>query len=73
MYREEIRELSESFVSEAAPLVIEVEGQTRRLTGTAESQYEGWRKLLREIYKTETGFSEDISLGVPARSSEPSG
>lgn len=71
MYKEEIRELSESFVSEAAPLVIEVEGETRRLTGTAESQYESWRKLLREIYKAETGFEQDISLGVPARSSQP--
>lgn len=73
LYREEIRELSESFVSEAAPLTIEVEGQTRRLTGTAESQYESWRKLLREIYEADSGFSGDISLGVPARSSEPSG
>jgi hypothetical protein len=71
MYKEEIRELSESFVSEAAPLVIEVEGETRRLTGTAESQYESWRKLLKEIYEAETGFSEEISLGVPARSSQP--
>ena len=71
MYKEEIRELSESFVSEAAPLVIEVEGETRRLTGTAESQYESWRKLLKEIYEAETGFEQDISLGVPARSSQP--
>jgi wyosine [tRNA(Phe)-imidazoG37] synthetase (radical SAM superfamily) len=71
MYKEEIRELSESFVSEAAPLVIEVEGETRRLTGTAESQYESWRKLLKEIYEAETGFAGDISLGVPARSAQP--
>ena len=73
IHRENIRELSESFVAEAAPLVIQVEGESRRLTGTAESQYESWRKLLREIYQTETGFSEEIELGVPARSSQPTG
>jgi hypothetical protein len=53
-YRAQIGELSESFIAEAAPLVIEVEGQSRRLTGTAESQYEGWRKILKEINQLET-------------------
>ncbi|MGH8222805.1 MAG: hypothetical protein ACREQZ_07510 [Woeseiaceae bacterium] len=73
IHRENIRELSESFVAEAAPLVIQVEGESRRLTGTAEAQYESWRKLLKEIYEAETGFSQQIELGVPARSAEPSG
>jgi hypothetical protein len=73
MYRENIRELSESFVAEAAPLVIQVEGESRRLTGTAESQYESWRKLLKEIYQAETGFEQDVNLGIPARSVEPTG
>jgi hypothetical protein len=68
IYREDIRELSESFIAEAAPLTVQVEGQTRRLTGTAEAQYEGWRKLLKDIYQIETGFSETIDVGVPARS-----
>lgn len=72
IHRENIKELSESFVSEAAPLVIQVEGESRRLTGTAESQYESWRKLLREIYQAETGFA-DIEVGSPERSTEPSG
>lgn len=72
IHRENIKELSESFVSEAAPLVIQVEGETRRLTGTAESQYEGWRKLLREIYQAETGFAE-VEVGSPERSADPSG
>lgn len=72
LYREDIRELSESFIAEAAPLTVQVQGQTRRLTGTAEAQYEGWRKLLKDIYELETGFSEDVDVGVPARSA-PSG
>jgi len=73
IHRENIRELSESFVAEATPLVVQVEGESRRLTGTAEAQYEGWRKLLREIYKVETGFTEVVDVGAPARSGEPTG
>jgi hypothetical protein len=73
MHREEIKELSESFVAEAAPMVLQVQGETMRLTGTAEAQYESWRKLLREIYETETGFSDVVDVGSPARSTEPSG
>lgn len=73
IHRENIRELSESFVAEAAPMVIQVEGESRRLTGTAEAQYESWRKLLREIYEVETGFSGDVDLSVSSRSPEPAG
>ena len=73
MYRESIKELSESFGDEAAPMVIEVSGQVRRLTGTAAAQYESWRRLLREIYAAETGFPQDVEVGVPGRSAEPSG
>lgn len=71
IHREEIKELSESFVAEAAPMVVQVQGETLRLTGTAEAQYESWRKLLREIYETETGFTESIQVGSPARSPQP--
>jgi hypothetical protein len=70
IYRAEIGELSESFIAEAAPLTVRVEGESRRLTGTAEAQYEGWRKLLKDIYQIETGFSGDIDVGVPARATQ---
>lgn len=76
VHREEIKELSESFVAEAAPMVVQVQGETLRLTGTAEAQYESWRKLLKEIYETETGFTETIQVGNPTRlpqSQQPSG
>ena len=73
IHREEIKELSESFVAEAAPMVLQVQGETMRLTGTAEAQYESWRKLLREIYEAETGFSDAIEVGNPARSTQPTG
>ena len=65
-----IAELSESFGAQAAPMVVSVEGQERRLTGTAQAQYEGWRRLLKEIYRSETGFTETVDVGAPSRTSE---
>jgi hypothetical protein len=50
-----LKELTLSFQSEVAPQVVEVEGHTLRLTGTAEDQYREWRKMLRQIYLEETG------------------
>ena len=32
-----------------APQVVDVEGRTLKLTGTAEEQYREWRKLLHEM------------------------
>jgi hypothetical protein len=68
LHAEAIQELSESFGSEAAPMLVNVEGETRRLTGTAAAQYESWRRLLKQIYEAETGFSEDVvEMGAPER------
>ena len=53
--RDALKEAGAGFNAEAEPLVVEVEGQTRRLTGTAEARYKEWRQLLREIYAAETG------------------
>ena len=53
---ESLKEISGSFQSEAAPLVVDVEGRTLRLTGTAEEQYAEWRRLLHDLYREETGL-----------------
>ena len=71
LHLEAIAELSQSFGNEAAPMVVNVEGQERRLTGTAEAQFESWRQLLHEIHEAETGFSQTIEVGAPARAPEP--
>ena len=67
IHRESLRELGSSFESETEPLLVEVEGQTRRLTGTAEEKYREWRKLLEEIYASETGLlsASDLTLEPP--------
>jgi hypothetical protein len=57
IHRDAIEELGESFSSETRPLVVEVEGETHELTGSAEVQYGKWRTLLKSIYISETGLT----------------
>lgn len=52
---QEVKELADSFGSEAAGQTVEVEGRTLKLTGTAEEQYREWRRLLSAIYQEENG------------------
>ncbi len=73
LHMDAIAELSESFGNEAAPMVVNVEGQERRLIGTAEAQFESWRQLLREVFEAGTGFSQSVEVGAPARAPEPTG
>jgi hypothetical protein len=47
--------MSDTFQSEVAPQVIDVEGRTLKLTGTAEEQYREWRKMLHDLYLEENG------------------
>jgi hypothetical protein len=61
-----LKELTLSFQSEVAPQVVEVEGHTLRLTGTAEDQYREWRKMLRQIYLEETGAAAAPPPAAPA-------
>jgi hypothetical protein len=56
IHEDAIKELGASFASESQPMVVEVEGETHQLTGSAEAQYAEWRALLRQIYASETGF-----------------
>ena len=37
---------------------LDLEGRTLKLSGSAETQYQDWRRMLHEIYLSETGFSE---------------
>ncbi len=72
LHGESLKELGSSFEAETEPLLIEVEGQTRRLTGTAEEKYQEWRRLLREIFASETGLPPpaDPSLDQPQAASD---
>jgi hypothetical protein len=62
-----LKEMSETFQSEVAPQVIDVEGRTLKLTGTAEEQYRQWRKMLHDLYLEENGTPVPVEAEpVPA-------
>jgi hypothetical protein len=66
VHADALKELTQSFQAEVAPQVVEVEGHTLRLTGTAEDQYREWRKLLKQLYLEETGAAAAAPPPPPA-------
>lgn len=56
MHSETLIELGDSLEASIEPQIVELEDRTITLTGTVENQYQQWRELLKEIYKTETGL-----------------
>ena len=56
IYKESIKERGSSLESQVVPLIIELEGNTIRLTGDVQEQFLEWKKLLKQIYISETGF-----------------
>lgn len=54
IHAESLRELSQSLGTEITPYVLDIEGKTIELTGTADEQYVKWRSLLQQIYVSET-------------------
>ena len=72
IHKDVIEELNMSFSSEAEPLVVEVVGETVRLTGSAEEQYRKWREMLRNIYAAETGLPLNSDINDTNQQAEPS-
>jgi hypothetical protein len=64
MHAATLEELSNGFEDELKPLVVEMEGNTYRLTGNAQDQYEEWQRLLKDLYAAETGFLGDASFEI---------
>lgn len=63
---QEVKELATSFQNEVAPQVVELEGRTLKLTGTAEEQYREWRRLLADIYREESGAATSSTPTAPS-------
>ena len=61
-----LKELASSFDGDVAPLLVEVEGQQQKLTGSAEAQFLEWRELLRRVFSLETGAPADPNATVGA-------
>ncbi len=72
MHREALRELAASFDSEVAPILIDVNGEVLRLTGSVGAQYDTWRQILRQIFAAETGLPLDPNAASIPASGGPS-
>ncbi len=60
-----LRELAASFNAEVEPMLLDVEGQTLRLSGSIEAQYAQWRRVVRDYFAAETGLLLDPSEPPP--------
>jgi len=65
IHTESLKQLGDSFQGEVQPLVVDVEGRTLQLKGSAEEQYAEWRQLLRQLYENETGMPATTAAGTP--------
>lgn len=57
LHAEALKELGQSLASDVKPRVMQLEGQTVTLNGSAQAQYEEWRQILKKLYAQETGFA----------------
>jgi len=60
MHIQALEELGKSLNAEVQPHTITLEDRTVTLKGTVDEQYAQWRKLLRDIYLTETGQTAPV-------------
>jgi hypothetical protein len=68
-HTESLKQLGDSFQSEVQPMVVDVEGRTLQLSGSAEEQYAEWRQLLKELYENETGLPATATTASEAAKS----
>ncbi len=66
-----IKELDESFDLEVQPQVIDIDGRTVELTGSAKAQFQTWRKMMHDLYITETGFESPQADAITATPTAP--
>ena len=71
LHSESLKQLGDSFQAEVQPMVIDIEGRTLELKGSAEEQYAEWRRLLKDLYENETGLPAATSS--TAAGAEPPG
>ena len=51
-----LEDISSTFEVVVEPMVVELDGEVVRLTGTIDDQYRQWQQLLASIFATETGL-----------------
>jgi hypothetical protein len=75
LHSESLKQLGDSFQAEVQPMVVDIEGRTVELKGSAEEQYAEWRQLLKDLYENETGLpaatSATAGAGDPPGATRP--
>jgi hypothetical protein len=75
LHSESLKQLGDSFQAEVQPMVVDIEGRTLQLKGSAEEQYAEWRRLLKDMYENETGLpaatSATAGAGDPPGATRP--
>lgn len=61
-----MNEITDAFQGAVRPILVDMQGTTVRLTGSAEAQYEEWQRLMRELYAAETGFIDEMDIYTEA-------
>lgn len=64
IHRDVLEEIGDSFSTESQQLLVEVNGETHRLTGSAKIQFQQWRELLQKLYQSETQLDPEISIEI---------
>jgi len=57
IHEQALKELTQSLGMEITPNILEIEGRTIELKGSADKQFDTWRDILSEIYAEETSNS----------------
>jgi hypothetical protein len=71
IHKAALEELAESFGADVSELVVDVDGRIVGLKGSAEEQFQQWRKLLKEIAFADVALPVDINVtAVPAPPAE---
>lgn len=55
IHQSALEELGQSLAADVGPTVVEVEGETVQLKGTAEAKFKQWRGILKKLYAREVG------------------
>jgi hypothetical protein len=67
MHGESLKQLGSSFQNEVQPSVVDIEGRTLELKGSADQQYAEWRALLDELFEADNaGLAPQAANASPA-------
>ncbi len=70
MHKAALAELAASLDAEMEPVLVDLKGNTLRLSGTAAEQYQSWRGMLKSIFLNDMGLPADPNQPLTEISSQ---